>query len=132
MEEVYQFLKENNIFYLATAEGDQPRVRPFGAVSVYEGKLYICTNNQKSVFQQIKENSKVEICGTDSKGGWLRIEAEAIPDSRIEAKEAMLEENPGLKNMYSATDDIYEVLYLKNATASFNSFGSDKRLVKFS
>jgi uncharacterized pyridoxamine 5'-phosphate oxidase family protein len=131
MEEVYKFLKDSNVFYLSTIEGDQPRVRPFGAVTLFGGKLYICTNKQKKVFKQMKENNKVEICSMESKGGWLRVEAEAIQDSGIEAKEAMLEEYPILKNMYSVDDDIYEVLYLKNATASFNSFGSEERIVKF-
>ncbi len=131
MEEVFQFFKENPVFYLATAEGDQPRVRPFGAVAVFEEKLYICTNNQKKVFKQIEANTKVEICGMDKNSSWLRVEAEAIPDERKEAKTAMLQENPGLRNMYKEDDTIFEVLYLKDATASFYSFGKDPKVVKW-
>jgi Uncharacterized conserved protein len=131
MEEVFQFFKENPVFYLATAEGDQPRVRPFGAVAVFEDKLYICTNNQKKVFKQIKADEKVEICGMDKNSSWLRVEAKAIPDERKEAKAAMLEANPGLRNMYKEDDTIFEVLYLKDATASFNSFGKEARTVSW-
>lgn len=131
MKEVLKFLKENPVFYLATIDGDQPRVRPFGAVAEFEGKLYICTNNQKKVFEQMKANSKVEISGMDSKGGWLRIEAKAIQDKSADAKTAMLEDNPGLKNMYKADDVVFEVLFLKDATATFYSFNSEPREVKF-
>lgn len=131
MEEIYQFFKENPVFYLATVEGDQPRVRPFGAVAAIKNRLYICTNNKKKVFKQMKTNEKVEICGMDQKGNWLRVEAKAIADNSIEAKTAMLDENPGLKNMYQPEDDIFEVLYLKDATATFSSFGSQPRTVNF-
>ena len=131
MEEVYQFFKENPVFYLATMEGDQPRVRPFGAVAKFDNKLYICTNNKKNVFQQIKDNEKVEICGMDQKGNWLRVEAKMIADGRLEAKKTILDENPSLKNMYKEDDDIFEVLYLKNVTANFCSFGKQPRTIKF-
>lgn len=131
MEEVYQFLKENSTFYLATVENDQPRVRPFGAVAAFEGKLYICTNSTKDVYKQMMVNSKVEICGMDTKGGWLRVEAKAIRDDRAQARFAVLDENPSLKGMYKADDGIFEVLYLQDAVANFCTFGSEPRTVKF-
>lgn len=122
MKKASQFLKDCRTFYLATAEGDQARVRPFGAVAEFEDKLYLCTNNTKHVFKQIAANPKVEICGCDAAGRWIRIAAIAVRDERREAKMAMLEQNPGLSRLYSLDDDIFEVVYLKDATATIASF----------
>lgn len=121
MEKALQFLKDCGVFYLATSEGDQARVRPFGAVCGFEGKLYIITNNQKRVFDQMQKNPKVEISGMAG-GKWIRLSGEVVRDTRREAKAAMLEANPSLGGMYSADDGIMEVLYLKNAEASICSF----------
>lgn len=131
MEEVLNFLKENPVFYLATVDMDQPRVRPFGAVASFEGRLYICTNNRKKVFEQIGKNNRIEICGIDKNSNWMRVEAKAVRDDRSEARAAMLEENPGLKNMYQVNDGIFEVLFLKDATAVFYSMTGEPRTVKF-
>ena len=130
MEQVLQFLKDCGTFYLATLEGDQPRVRPFGAVCTFEDRLYIVTNNQKKVYAQLLANSKLEISGMAG-GKWIRLEAEAVPDERREAKVAMLEENPGLKRMYSADDGIVAVFYLKNATATICSFTEAPETISF-
>ncbi|WP_026892051.1 pyridoxamine 5'-phosphate oxidase family protein [Lacrimispora aerotolerans] len=131
MKEVLDYLKATGTFYLATNEEDQPRVRPFGAVCEFEGKLYIATNNKKPVFEQMIKNPKVEI-SCMSKGTWLRLEAEAIQDDRTEARAAMIEDNKAsLSKMYSADDGIFEVLYLKNATASIFSFTGDPKVIKF-
>lgn len=121
MNKAAQFLRDCGTFYLATDDGGQPRVRPFGAVIEYEGKTYICTNNTKNCFKQMQNNPKVEISA--AKGGeWIRITGEALVDSRKEVKQRMLEEIPSLKKMYSADDGIFEVLYLTNATAVIYSF----------
>lgn len=130
MQEVQEFLKKCGTYYLATVEGDQPRVRPFGTAEIFEGKLYIQTGKVKDVSKQIQKNPKVEICGFHG-GTWVRIAGTLVRDDRIEAKEDMLEKNPGLKNMYSATDDNTEVLYFENATATFYSFGGEPKVVKF-
>lgn len=130
MEEVFEFLKKCGTFYLATAEGDQPRVRPFGAIDVFEGKLYIQTGNIKPCFKQMKANPKVEICGFAG-GQWIRIAAKAIQDDRREARQHMLDANPSLKGMYAADDGNCEVLYLKDATATFSSFTSAPKTVTF-
>ena len=124
MNKALQFLKENKTFYLATVENDQPRVRPFGAVAEFEGKLYICTNNTKAVFKQICANEKVEISACGVNGTWIRLSAKAVQDSRREAKQAMLEQNPSLSRLYKLDDGIFEVLYLKNAQASICSFAA--------
>ena len=121
MEKALKFLKDCGVFYLATSDGDQARVRPFGAVCGFEGKLYIITNNQKKVFDQMQKNQKVEISGMAG-GKWIRLSGEAVRDTRREAKVAMLEANPSLSGMYNEDDGIMEVLYLKNAEASICSF----------
>lgn len=130
MEEVYEFLKKCETFYLATEEGDQPRVRPFGAINIFEGKLYIQTGKVKNVSKQMQANPKVEICGFMD-GKWVRVAAKVVRDDRREAKVSMLDANPMLKNMYSADDDNTEVLYLENAKATFSSFTEPQRVVEF-
>ncbi len=130
MKRVEQFLKEAGTYYLATVEGDQPRVRPFGTVNIFEDKLYIQTGKVKPVSKQIHANPKVEICACKGPE-WLRVAGELVEDERIEAKEAMLEAYPALKGMYSATDGNTEVFYLKNAVATFSSFTSAPEVVKF-
>jgi uncharacterized pyridoxamine 5'-phosphate oxidase family protein len=130
MQEVYEFLKKCNTYYLATVEGDQPRVRPFGTVNVFEGKLYIQTGKIKKVAKQMAANPKVEICGHMG-NDWVRVEATAVEDNRVEARESMLDAYPNLKKMYSATDGNTEVLCLKDATATFYSFGGEPKVVKF-
>lgn len=131
MKEVLDYLKACGTFYLATNEGDQPRVRPFGAVCEFEGKLYFTTNNKKNVFAQMKKNPKVEISAMN-KGTWIRLEAEAVHDDRREAREAMMEDNKAvLSKMYSVDDGIFEVLYLKNATATICSFTGEPKVIKF-
>ena len=130
MEEVYDFLKECGVFFLATEDGEQPRVRPFGAINVYEGKLYIQTGKIKNVSKQMQDNPNVELCGYID-GKWIRVEGTVVRDERIEAKESMLDANPELKSMYSADDDNTEVLYFKDATATIYSFTEEPKVIKF-
>ena len=122
MKKALEFLKESSTFYLATTEGDQPRVRPFGVAFEYEGKLYIVTNNTKKCFKQMLENPKVEICSMNKKGQWIRITGEVANDDRREVKEAALEAAPSLKSMYSVDDGIVAVLYFTKGTATISSF----------
>ncbi|MDR0897508.1 MAG: pyridoxamine 5'-phosphate oxidase family protein [Oscillospiraceae bacterium] len=130
MEEVYAFLKECGTYYLATADGDQPRVRPFGTIDLFEGKLYIQTGKAKACSREMAANPKIEICAfAGSK--WLRVAATAVNDDRIEAKRHMLEAYPSLQGMYSAEDENTQVLYLKDACATFSSFGGAPVVVEF-
>lgn len=129
MNEVLEFLLNNPTFYIATMDGDQPRVRPFGAVMKFEDKLYFTTNNTKPVFKQLTANPKVEISTTSPKGEWIRLTGKAVVDSRREVKEAMLEAAPMLKNMYSLDDDIFELFYLTDAVATFSSFTSAPKTI---
>ena len=130
MEEVFEFLKKCGTFYIATEEGDKPKVRPFGVVNIFEGKLYIQTGKVKDVSKQMQINPNVEICGSLD-GKWIRLEGKVVRDDRREAKVSMLEANPVLKNMYSADDDNTEVLYFENAKATFCSFTEPPRTVEF-
>jgi uncharacterized pyridoxamine 5'-phosphate oxidase family protein len=130
MKEVFDFLKKSGTYYLATVDGDQPRVRPFGTAHIFENKLYIQTGKKKPVSQQMKKNPKVEICAMNG-SEWIRIQALAIEDDRVEAKQSMLDAYPNLKNMYSATDNNSQVLYLKNAVATISSFTGAPKVIKF-
>lgn len=130
MNEVYEFLKKCETYYLATVENDQPRVRPFGTVDIFENKLYIQTGKVKNVSKQMKANPKVEICGmTDGK--WIRVEAVAVEDDREEARQHMLDAYPSLQHMYKADDGNCQVLYLKDATATIYSFNDAPEVIRF-
>lgn len=130
IEKVYKFLDEAQTYYLATVEGDQPRVRAFGTALLYDGKLYIQTGKIKPVSHQIASNPKVEIC-TFKDGKWLRVAGELVNDDDRSVKEAMLEKMPSLKAMYSADDDNMQMLYFKNATATFSSFTEAPETIEF-
>ena len=130
MKTVYDFLKKCKTYYLATVENDQPRVRPFGTIDLFENKLYIQTGKIKNVSKQMAQNPKIEICAFDG-NTWIRIEAVAVNDDRIEAKQHMLDNYPTLQKMYKADDNNTQVLYLKNATATFYSFTQEPKVVKF-
>lgn len=132
MEEVKEFIKNCGAYFLATVEGDQPRVRPFGTVDIFEGKLYIQTGKSKNVSKQIQSNGKVEICAMDKSGAkWVRLSGTLFRDDRREPKVHMLENYPELKSMYSPDDDNTEVLFFKDAEATFYSFTAAPRTVKF-
>ena len=130
MNEVWEFLKNCGVYYLATMEGDQPRVRPFGTAEIFEGRLYIQTGKSKNVSKQIQDNPKVEICAFKD-GRWIRITGKLVRDDRTEAKADMLEKNPRLKGMYSAEDDNTEVLYFDEAEAVISSFTDEPKVIKF-
>ena len=130
MQRVYDFLKEAKTYYLATVDGDQPKIRPFGTIDLFEGKLYIQTGKVKECSKQMAANPKISICAM-KEGEWIRIDATAVNDDSIEAKAHMLDEHPSLKAMYSAEDDNTQVLYLKDATAVISSFTSEPVVIKF-
>ncbi len=130
MEEVYEFLKKCGVYYLATLDGDQPRVRPFGTANIFEGKLYFQTGKIKSVAKQIFANPKIEISGTID-DTWIRIEAEACEDDRLEARQSMLDAYPQLQRMYKADDGNTVVFYLKNAKATISSFRDKPKVIEF-
>ena len=132
LETVCRFLKEAGCYYLATVDGDQPRVRPFGTVLIFEGRLYIQTGRKKNVSKQIARNGKVEICAFQpQKKCWLRLSGVLVDDDRREAKQAMLDAYPGLKKMYGVDDPNTQVLYFTHATATIDSFGAPQIVLKF-
>ena len=130
MDKVLKFLKDAETYYLATVEGDQPRVRPFGTVHVFEGKLYIQTGKVKDVSKQLHQNPKAEICAFKN-GEWLRVSGKLIEDDRNEARQSMLDAYPSLQKMYKAADGNTEVFYFENATAIFSSFTHEPQIIKF-
>ena len=130
MKRVHDFLKAAGVYYLATVEGDQPRVRPFGTAHMFEDKLYIQTGKVKPVSKQLSANPKCEICAFQD-GVWLRVEAELVEDDRVEARKSMLDEYTNLRAMYDENDGNTQVLYLKNAVATFSSFTSEPETYRF-
>ena len=130
MQEVYEFLKAAGTYYLATSEDGQPRVRPFGTVNLFDGRLYIQTGKVKAVSRQLHANPRIEICAMHE-GRWLRIEASAALDDCREARVSMLEAYPSLQTMYSPDDGNTEVWYLRNAVATFYSFTDAPQTVTF-
>lgn len=130
MKRVYDFLKSAGTYYLATTEGDSPRVRPFGTVNIFEDRLYIQTGKVKAVSKQLAANPKAEICAF-SDGKWLRLSGELVEDDRFEARKSMLDAYPELRGMYDENDGNTQVLYFKNARATFYSFTSAPEEIRF-
>lgn len=130
MEEVQKFLKECGVYYLATIDNDEPRVRPFGTIEIFENHLYIQTGKKKDVYKQIEKNNKVELCGYKD-GKWIRVTGTLIPDNRVEAKKDMLDKNPSLRGMYDENDDNTIVLYFDKAKAVISSFTEEDKIINF-
>ena len=130
MQRVYDFLKKAETYYLATIDGDQPRVRPFGTIHAFEGRLYIQTGKAKPVSRQIAVNPKVELCAFQD-GVWLRVACELVEDDRAEARKAMLDAYPDLRAMYDENDGNTQVFYMQNATATISSFTSAPVVIRF-
>ena len=121
MQRVCEFLKKAGVYFLATVDGDQPEVRPFGTAEIIDGKLYIQTGHVKPVARQIAANPNVAICAYDGKE-WLRVTATLVEDPRVEVKKAMLDAYPNLRTMYNENDGNTAVYYLKDAKATISSF----------
>ena len=130
MNEVWEFLKECGVYYLATNENGQPRVRPFGTAEIFEGKLYIQTGKKKDCYKQLLADPRAEICCFKD-GKWLRLSGKLIPDDRVEAKKDMLDKNPNLRGMYDENDDNTIVLYFEDARAVFSSFTEAPKVIEF-
>lgn len=130
MEEVFDFVKKCGTYYLATMDGTQPRVRPFGTINIYDGKLYIQTGKVKPTSKQLHENPLAELCCFDG-NKWLRIAGKLVSDERVSAKKDMLDNYPDLRAMYDENDDNTEVWYFSDATATFSSFTEEPKVIKF-
>ncbi len=130
MERVVKFLKDAEVYYLATVDGDQPRVRPFGTAHVFEGRLYIQTGKVKDVSKQLMANPKAEICAFKD-GEWIRVAGELIEDDRVEARQSMLDAYLSLQNMYAADDGNTQVFYFRNATATISAFTHEPEVIRF-
>lgn len=130
MEEIVKFLKESGMYFIATVDGDKPKVRPFGTSEIFENHLYIQTGKKKDVFKQIVSNNNVEICAFN-KDKWIRISGNLILDDRLEAKKYMLDKNPTLRSMYDENDDNTAVLYFEKGKAVIYSFTEDSKVIEF-
>ena len=130
MKRVLDFLKKAEVYYLATVEGDQPRVRPFGTINEFEGKLYIQTGKVKPTSKQLAANPKAEICAFCD-GAWIRVACELVEDDRFEARKSMLDAYPNLRHMYNENDGNTQVLYMQNAIATISSFGGVPVVIEF-
>lgn len=130
MKRVLEFLKNAEVYYLATVEGDQPRVRPFGTVNEFEGKLYIQTGKVKPTSRQLAVNPKAELCAFKD-GAWIRVTCELIEDDRFEAKKSMLDAYPNLRGMYDENDGNTQVFYMNKAVAIISSFGCAPVVIEF-
>ena len=130
MKEVQEFLKECGTYYLATIDGDKPKVRPFGTAEIFDNHLYIQTGKKKDVFKQIEKNPNVEICAFKD-GKWIRLSGKLVVDDRVEAKKDMLDKNPNLRSMYDENDDNTEVLYFESGHAVFSSFTEEPKEIDF-
>lgn len=129
MDEILKFFKDNPTYYLATTDANgNPQVRPFGTMTKFEGRLYFQTGNVKNVFAEMMNHPRIAICnfnGTE----WIRLEANAVRDDRMEAREAVLDDYPSLKEVYAADDGNCEVFYLTDIAATISSFGSEPRAI---
>ncbi|HEY3425697.1 MAG TPA: pyridoxamine 5'-phosphate oxidase family protein [Negativicutes bacterium] len=130
MNEVLKFLAENPIFYLATVDGDIPKVRPFGFVMDFEGKLHFGTNNQKDVYKQLKANPNFEVSTTSKTAEWLRLKGKAVFNTSKQSKQAALNSMPQLANMYSVDDSIFELFYIENGEATFQDMKGNSKTIK--
>ena len=130
MKRVCEFLKNAGVYYLATVEGDQPRVRPFGTAHIFEDKLYIQTGKVKPTSKQLLANPKAEICAFKD-GAWIRVAGELVEDDRVEARKSMLDAYPELRRMYDENDGNTQVFYFKNAVATFSSFTAAPETIEF-
>ena len=130
MKRVLDFLKKAEVYYLATVEGDQPRVRPFGTIHLFDGRLYIQTGKVKPTSHQLTANPKAEICAFCD-GAWIRVACELVEDDRVEAKKSMLDAYPNLRGMYDENDANTQVFYMQNATATISSFGTAPVVIRF-
>lgn len=130
MNKVVEELKNMDVFFIGTCEGDQPRVRPFSSITEFEGNPYICCGNKKEVFKQMMDNPKIEICGMTKNGNWIRVQAIAKRDERIEAQQAMLDDPTGPSQLYTAGDGRFEVFKLTNVKALKYNFYSAPEEIK--
>lgn len=130
MNKIVEELKKTGVFFVATEDGDQPRVRPFSSVAEIGGKPYICTNNQKKCYAQMMKNPKVEISGMEKDGSWIRVTGKLVRDDRDEARAAMLADPTGPSNLYKLGDQIFEVLCIEDAVCTKYSMTAEPIVIQ--
>ncbi len=130
MNEIYDFLKKCGTYYLGTVEDNKPKIRPFGTIDIYNGKLTIQTGLKKDVAKQMIKNPNITICAFDG-NKWIRVDAIAKLDDSIEASSHMLERYPNLKGMYTPGDGNTCVFVLESGQATISSFVEKPKTIKF-
>ena len=130
MNKVVEELKKVKVFYIATVENDQPRVRPFSSVAEFEDNAYICCGNYKEIYKQISANPKIELCGMYDGGTWLRVSAIAVEDNRVEVQQAVLDDSTGPKQLYKAGDGRFVTYKLTEVKALKYNFYAAPEEVK--
>ena len=129
MNKIVEELKKVKIFYIATIEGDKPKVRPFSSIAEFEDHAYLCTGNQKDIYRQINENPNVELCGMYDGGTWLRVSATLEEDNRLEAQQAVLDDPTGPSQLYKAGDGRFATFKLTNIKAfKFNFYAAPEEI----
>lgn len=132
MNNVLNELRKVKVFYIATVDGDKPKVRPFSSITEFEGNIYICSGKQKEVYKQLKSNPYIEICGMYDGGSWLRVSAKAVEDERIDAQEAMLKDKSGPSQLYKAGDGRFVVFKLEDIKAlKFNFYSAPEEIKEY-
>ena len=130
IEKVYEYLK-GKVYWLATEEGDQARVRPFGSLAIHEGKLYISTQKGKKVYNQMLTNPRIEL-GAMGQGGWIRVEAEVVEETDPEARKALWAASAARRKLDPDKPDPNSApFYLKNATVTINKTGGEQEIFQF-
>lgn len=118
MSQEAELLKAAGVYFVATTDGDQPKLRPFGVINEFDDKIYLATSNQKAVFAQFIANPKVQLSAS-LPDKWFRIEAKLVQDRRDVAKQSFLDNNERLKEIYEG--DAFknlEVFYLTDITTT--------------
>ena len=130
MNEILKFINDAKVFYIATIDGDKPKVRPFGFAMEYEGKLYFCTSSEKNVYKQLVSNPYFEACTMSDNGQWIRLEGKAVFDPSLEVKAKVFEVMPNLVNIYKSADNpIFQVFYIEEGLATLYSFSDAPRII---
>ena len=129
MDELLKFLEKNPVFYLATDDNGQPRVRPFGFHMIFNDKFYMVTAFPKKVCKQMEKNPKIEFCSMAPDTHFVRVSGEVVFDNdNMDAKKKVFEVMPDLLKMYgSAENPAMSVFYLKDMHATIASLTEKER-----
>ena len=117
MSKINEFLNEAGVFFLATVDGDQPKIRPLGLHLEMDGKELFGIGDFKNVYKQMVKNPKIEIVASKPDGHWMRYTGTAVFETDGKYAEAALEAMPHLKSIYNEqTGNKMMMFHIENAT----------------